>query len=62
MLANISVSNEATKIKEGAQTFTSNSLKNIYYSLSVHLSTTEQGYHKGATNFIDVRSIYCRHS
>ena len=43
------------------ETFKSSSLHNTDYSLLLHVSATGYGHLQGATNFIDVCSLYCKY-
>ena len=42
------------------QIFTVNPTRSIYYSLLLHVTATRYGHLQGATNFIEVYSIYCK--
>ena len=54
----------ALKINCGVHihTFTFSSSHNIYYLLILHVLATEFGHLQGATNFVDIYSIYCKQS
>jgi len=42
-----------------AQTFTSNSLHNKYYSLLLHFLATVYGHRQGTKNFLDIHTLIC---